>query len=595
MTYEQMLQRALQAFGSGDLAEAERLCRTVLSQQPNEPLALHVLAMVGMQVGQVEPALELFAQSVSLQPGNPDFHANFAHALNRVSRHTEAAEQCQQALRLQPGHSQAHKVLGGALVPQGRLIEAIDSFQRAIQCNANDAECHAGLAIVLSECGRMDESVSAYRKALALNPGSALVHSNLLFQMFYLPDITSQAIAMEHRNWNTAHAAVFEKRSRNPFDNLPEPNRRLKIGYVSSDFHDHPVGRFILPILESHDRAKFEVFAYSNSIAADDRVTTRIRSAVENWCSIPWVSDDAVEARIRLDQIDVLVDLSGHSARGRLLLFARKPAPVQVTYLGYPGTTGLSAIDYRLTDSYSEPPGKTEELHSERLSRLEECFLCYRPSDDCPPVADGPPALRSGDDVVTFGCFNTLKKINPPLVEDWCAILHRVPRSRLLLKCQGFSDPLVCQQVLTWFERHSIASDRVELRAWDKTFSQHFSAYNQIDIALDTYPYSGTTTTCDALWMGVPVVTRAGDAHVSRVSASLLNSLKLTELIGESREHYIQIAAAMAGDLTRLLELRRSLRARMQESPLMDAESLTREIERAFRKMWQSWCKTALG
>lgn len=591
MSHQEMLRLALHAFSRGDLPEAERKCRTVLSQNGQEPLAMHVLAMVGMLVGQVGPALELFARASSAQPDNADFHANFAHALNQVSRHADAAEWCGRALRVRPDHAQAHKVLGFALSPQTRLVEATESFRRAINFNPRDPESHAGLAIALAERGCIEEALSSYRLALEINPRLAVVHSNLLYLLFYHPGLGPLQIAAEHHRWGALHSAGLGKAA--AIRSSAKSDRRLRIGYVSGDFHDHPVGRFISPVLESHDKNKFEVFAYSNGMGTGDGVTERIQNAVDRWCVVAWQNDESVAGRIREDGIDVLVDLSGHSARGRPLLFARKPAPVQVGYLGYPGTAGLAAVDWRLTDSFCDPQGRTEAWHSERLARLEETFLCFRPPANCPVAADHPPLVHSGR--VTFGCFNILKKVNAPMVEDWSEILRRVPESRLILKCQAFGDPGVCQEVLSWFERRSIGSERVHLKHWTPTASQHLSAYDEIDIALDTLPYSGTTTTCEALWMGVPVVTRAGDAHVSRVSASLLRCVGLPEFAGGTRQDYVDIAVRLAGDRSRLTELRRSLRARMLASPLMNAERLTRSLERAFREMWTNWCDSATG
>ena len=328
------------------------------------------------------------------------------------------------------------------------------------------------------------------------------------------------------------------------------------------------------------------MFCYAN-LPRPDPVTARLQRLVPHWRDIYKAPDAQVADRIRQDGIDILVDLAGHTAHNRLLLFARKPAPVQATWLGYPDTTGLKAMDHRLTDAHADPPGTTEHLHTEQLIRLPDCAWCFRPSEHAPPVSE-PPMPRAGH--ITFGCFNALPKINAPLLRLWSEILLGVPGSRLLLKNAAVRDPSVQQRMRTVLEEAGVAPGRIELAGHIPEPAGHLASYGRVDIALDTFPYHGTTTTCEALWMGVPVVTLAGKTHASRVGVSLLANVGLPDLVARDPGEYVRIAAALGTDAHRLAEFRASLRERMAASPLMDATRFARNVEQAYREMWRAWC-----
>jgi predicted O-linked N-acetylglucosamine transferase (SPINDLY family) len=343
------------------------------------------------------------------------------------------------------------------------------------------------------------------------------------------------------------------------------------------------VSYFFEPVLAAHDAAAFEVFCYSDAPVAD-AVTQRLRAQAGQWRDIAGLSDERVAALIRADRIDLLVDLAGHTARNRLLVFARRPAPVQATWLGYPNTTGLAAIDFRVTDAVSDPPGQTEAWHTEELVRLAGPFSCYAPPAESPPVSPLP-ALAAGH--VTFGCLNNLAKLTPPTVALWAQLLGAVAGSRLLLKASGLADAETAARLRQEFAGQGIDPARLDLRGAGQSVARHLGVYHQVDVALDPFPYNGTTTTCEALWMGVPVVTLAGDAHVSRVGASLLTHLDLTACIAESPAAYVDRARGLAGDLARLAVLRAGLRERLRASPLCDGPGFTRQLEDAFRAMWR--------
>jgi protein O-GlcNAc transferase len=390
----------------------------------------------------------------------------------------------------------------------------------------------------------------------------------------------------ESQNWHRQHAEPLAQLIA-PHANDPNPDRRLRIGYISPDFRDHPVGRFMLPLLKSHDHREFEIFCYGDG-AAPDEMTAKLQTCADIWRH---TAGQTHADLIRQDRIDILVDLAGHTLNNRLLVFAQKPSPVQITYLGYPGTTGLAAMDYRLTDVNADPPGETESFCTEELIRLPRTAWCFSALDENPAIAD-PPAVRAGH--VTFGSFNNLAKLNPPLLQLWAKILQSIPNSRLLLKAKALNSKSVQDRLRESASTAGIPADRLDLCGWLSPVD-HLARYSRIDIALDTYPYHGTTTTCEALWMGVPVITLAGSVHLSRVGVSLLSNAGLPELIAQSPEDYVSIATELAGDLPRLADLRRTLRQRMETSPLMDAAQFARDVESAYRAVWRRWCQKRLA
>jgi len=359
--------------------------------------------------------------------------------------------------------------------------------------------------------------------------------------------------------------------------------RRLRVGYVSPDFVRQPVPSFVEPVLAAHDRSEFEVLCYTSG-KQEDEITRRLRSLCDVWRDISWLPDQNSADRIRADGIDILVDLAGHAAGGRLLLFARKPAPVQVTWLGYPNTTGLDTMDYRLTDAVADPEGVTDRFHTEGLVRLPAGFLCYAPSPESPEVTDSP-QMKTGH--VTFGCFNNLAKVTPGLITLWSEILRAQPGARLVLEADGLSAGSSCRNLREQFEGHGIAPERIDLRAPEFPAARPLEKFQQIDIGLDTFPYNGTTTTCEALWMGVPVVTLAGSTHASRAGASILSSIELSEFVATTPARYVEIALQLASDAGKRRTLRTGMRARMRASPLLDAPRFTRALEAVYRDMWR--------
>ncbi len=466
----------------------------------------------------------------------------------------------------------------------GQLNAALECYRRAARDYPQALRAQLGMGNTLVDLWAIEEAIAAYGKALELAPGSSEIFSAVLFHSHYSVPVDRQRLIDLHRQFGTM------MRKANPpqqetFGCTRDPERRLRIGYVSPNFSRHSVGYFVEPVIRHHDRTRYEIYCYYTHPLADD-TTARIRGLADGWRHIANAMDDAVERTMRDDGIDILVDLAGHSKSNRLGVFARKPAPVQMTWLGYPDTTGLEAIGYRITDQETDPAPDAERWHTERLSRIDDIFLCYQPPADSPPVRVHPNSASR----IRFASFNNIAKLNPRTIENWAKILAAVSESSIVLKSAPLGFPDTVDRVLDCFDANGIEPGRVELHGWMKNRHAHLALYDQIDIALDTHPYNGTTTTCEALWMGVPVVTQAGSTHMSRVGAAILRCVGLGGLVAENPEHYADIAISLAQDQTRRDELRTSLRNRLLTSPLLDHAGFTRKLERHFRRSWAEWC-----
>jgi predicted O-linked N-acetylglucosamine transferase (SPINDLY family) len=574
------LGKALSAKGLMD--EAIAAYREAIALRPDYADAYNNLGRVLLVKGQARDAAASFARAADLDPSSADAHYNLGLVLHDNGHFDLAVTAVERALQLRPNYAEAHCQMGVSYFDRMLLDEAIAANRRAIALNPGYAPAHNNLGNGLKDIGHLEEALAAYRESLALEPKATFAHSNYLLALHYAPGVDPMAIADEHRRWNQQHAAQFTTTFTHT--NERDPDRRLRVGYVSPDLRGHAVTRFLLPILANHDRDACEIFAYAN-VRKPDATTDRLRKYTDGWRSISGLSDDQAADLIREDSIDILVDLAGHTSEHRLLVFARKPAPVQITYLGYPDTTGLTAMDYRLTDAHADPPGLTERYHTEQLIRLKPCAWCFRPK-----AAQSLPHRKNGP--ITFGSFNTFAKITQPMLELWSKILLAVPGSGLLLKCTALGTATLPKEVRERMGAMGIAPERLELRGRVRSDEEHLALYGRMDIALDTFPYHGTTTTCEALWMGVPVITLAGASHVSRVGVSLLNNVGLPELVAETTEDYVRLAAALAHDLPRLRGLQSTLRQRLERSPLMDGARFARNVEAAYRDVWRSWCQS---
>ena len=572
----------------GRLAEAESSFCRALELKADYHEASTNLGNILQFLGRFCEAEKSYRHALALEPDSHLTHNNLGITLQNLGRLSEAQASYRRALELKPDYHEAHTNLGNAQQALRRLSEAEASYRRALELKPDSHATHSNLGSALKELGRLDEAESSFRRALELDPDYHEARSNLLFTLNYTNRLSRAELFAEHLAWARRHEAPLVAQ-RQIHGNTRDPHRRLRIGYVSPDFRRHSVAYFIEPLLARHERAACEVFCYSNVINPDS-MTQRLLGLADCARSIVGMSDTRAAELVRSDGIDILVDLAGHTGKGRLGLFARKPAPVQVGYLGYPNTTGLTAIDWRLTDIHADPPSAhhDDEFYSERLVRLPHTFLCYLPPEQAPAIQP-PPSDKNG--CVTFGSFNALPKVSAEVIRAWGRLLERVPGSRLLLKAPGLSDSPGRGRLLGEFGQQGIRADRLILLPMEDEFRDHLARYHEVDIALDPFPYNGTTTTLEALWMGVPVVSIAGERHGARVGASILANLGLDALIAGSVEEYLTLATGLAMDRTRVAWLRETMRDRICASPLRDEADFARVIQNAYRQMWRRWCE----
>ena len=623
-----LLQQAVRLHQAGRLDRAVRFYLRALRDDPGQSDALHGLGVIAFQQGDDTKAIEQMKAAIALRGDVPLYHYDLGNVWRKLGRKTdavlsylratefdhqyfdalfnmgavlcelvrptEAAQALRLAVRLRPEYPEAHLLLGLCLERMGQIDAAVERYLAVLSLRRDDPRAYLLLGGALFKAGHAADADLAFARALALDPNQPAAHSRRIAALNYRDDLSAREVAEAHLEWGRRHTGRLQPTAHS-HANTPDPARRLRVGYVSPNLFRHSVAHFLLPVLRAHDRRQVEVFCYSNSIIVDG-TTRALQAASDHWRAILGASDEEVATQIRADGIDILVDLAGHTGDGRLLAFARRPAPVQVAWLGYPQTTGVSAVDYRLSDAIVEPLAEADAISAEKIIRLPNGFHCFgRPGesgrgDDCERDAlevGPPPALANG--FVTFGSFNTVQKMPPSLVALWAGVLHAVPGSRLLLK--SLPDIVIADRYQALFADQGIDPTRIEFLRWTTSRPEHLRLYHRMDIALDTFPYHGTTTTCEALWMGVPVLSLCGDAHISRVGASLLTQIGLTDWIADSKNSYVEKAARQAADLSSLTLLRAKLRDKMRESSLCDAPGFTREIEGTYRAMWQAWCR----
>jgi protein O-GlcNAc transferase len=564
--------------GRGDESEATALYERAVALDPKSPEPAVNLAALYFKRHRRDDALRLLRSAMNLAAGRSDLLLRIANDLRALNDMETAIDCYRRVLDGDPGNISAHARLGSMLLYRDRLDTAREHLEFALSGSEDDSEgVLVALAEVEQKLRRPAESEKLLRRAIAASPERLNPRSTYLFALNYSDSLAPDAIAGRHRE------LVGEWAAMQPPPRVLAPasraGRRLRVGYVSPDFRQHSCSYFFESLLGAHDRDRVEVWCYS-SVLRPDAVTDRIRQGVEHWCDIADLDDEPVANMIMdRDGIDLLVDLAGHSANTRLALFARRIAPVQMTWLGYPNTTALPAMDHRITDAIADPPGNADKLYTERLIRIEGGFLAYRPAGDLPPVAGGP-AARGGP--IRFGCFNNALKLTGRTLELWASILARMPEARLVLRASALRDPGALAALRADLGRAGIDPLRVDFPDYAPTAAAGLEGYADIDVALDPTPYNGTTTTCEALWMGVPVVALAGDCHAARVGASLLHHAGLPELVADTPAQYAEIALELAADRQRLADLRRGLREHVAGSPLGDGRRLAASFERAF-------------
>jgi predicted O-linked N-acetylglucosamine transferase (SPINDLY family) len=639
---QELTEQGLRHFRAGDAASARRSFEGILAREPEHLAALSMLGLLAMQSGAYALAAPLFERATKVGPEVAALHSNLGETLRRLGRRREALGAFQRALELSPQLPELHynlaltfeqlaefepaasayeaalqlkpdfagAVLGllgvlrasahyeraitaytahaprvpdsaglrcavaGVLADVFRIDEAVAHLERALALEPGSAFAHAELGAALLERGEADAAAAQLRRAVELEPSNATYHGNLVYVLPFSASMTGARLLEEANAFAARHAA--------PSVQAPpraSASRPLRVGYVSPDFRAHPAASFLRPLFRQHDRTRVHVIAYSNT-KRTDAVTDELKALVDDWRDISQLDDESAAALIQQDEVDVLVDLAQHSARNRLLLFARRPAPVQVSWLGYPATTGIAAIDYRLTTAELDPHELGNGQNSETLLWLPETFWCYGPTGDEPDV-HALPALSNG--YVTFGSLNSFKKASDVALELWASVLASVPNSRLI----AVAPPGTARErMFSAFQQKGVASERIELCA-PMPRAEYFGCFGRIDVALDSTPYAGGTTSLDALWMGVPMVTLKGDTAVSRAGAALLGPLGLSRLIAASQEEYVERARALAQDLSSLGSLRAGLRARLLDSPLLDAPRFAHGFEQTLFEGWQ--------
>ena len=618
---QSLLQTALAHHRVGRLAEAEVLYRQARTLAPQNLEVMLLSGLVAYQAGRVHEAVDLLGRAARLAPRHATAAMHYGLALLAANRPLEAERQLRLAVELQPKASDGWDNLAYFLKTQNRLPDAIACHERALALAPDNAGSWYNFGLTLSLCGREQEALACHERALVADPKYAkarfgraqalqqthriaeaveeydrflilqpLHHearSYRLFALQYLDGLAPERLLEEHRAFGRAVGPPTSGLAPRPAD----PARRLRVAFLSPDFRSHSVAYFIEPLLRHLDRDRFEVWLYHDHFCADE-VTARLRALASGWRNFVGQPAPAVMAAIRADAPDLIVDLAGHTGLNRLPVLARRVAPVQITYLGYPNTTGVPAMDYRFTDETADPSGEADAFVTERLVRLAPVAWTYQPAGDAPPVAP-PPCVAAG--AVTFGCFNNPAKITDATLALWGRVLAAVPGSRLRLKGAGFGQSVVRARYEARLAHCGVAVSRVDLLERTPDAASHLAQYHSVDLAFDTFPYHGTTTTCEALWMGVPVVTLTGREHRSRVGTSLLTAAGHPEWCARDGDDFVRIAVALAGDPARLSAVRQSLRRELASSPLLDHAGQAARFGAALRACWSAWCEQSVG
>jgi predicted O-linked N-acetylglucosamine transferase (SPINDLY family) len=566
----------------GKLDKAVECYHMARSLNPDDAETHNNLGVALQDQGKLDAAVECFQKALSLKPNFAEAHFNLGSVLLKQGKHDMAVKHCHQVLLLTPDHADAHSNLGLILQEQGKLDKAVEHYHQALLLQPNFAKVYSNLANALQVSAQLDNAITSYRRALEIKPDYAEAYSNLLFCLSHHETVNVQSLFVEHCGF----AEKFEAPLRNNWPqhtNSRDPGRHLQIGFVSGDLRSHAVANFIEPVLTHLSvYPQLSLHAYANH-EADDSTTQHLRSFFARWHQIAGLSDEALAQKIRDDGIDILIDLSGHTAKNRLLTFARKPAPVQASWMGYPGTTGLGAMDYYLADRYFLPPGKFDNQFTEKIVRLP-ASVPFLLNKDIPPV-NALPALSNG--YVTFGSFNRLSKLSRPVIALWSQLLRALPDSQMLLG--GMPESSKYDILVKWFAQEGIAPEQLSFRG-RCSMGVYMDLHHQVDICLDTFPYNGGTTTFHALSMGVPTLTLVGGTAAGRAGACILGNVGLEAFAVHDAADFVQKGLFWAGNLAGLSGIRAELRERLANSALGQPAVVAAGVERALRIMWRRWC-----
>jgi protein O-GlcNAc transferase len=579
---DQTMHKAYGLHQQGDVSSAKKLYQQVLELDPKHSDANRLLGVIACSFGYLKEASHFLNIAIVTKPKFAQNHFILGGIYKQLFEMDKAISSYKKCITLKPEFIEAYNNLGLIYKSKKMFSDAISCYQNALRQQPNSAFTWSNLGNVLKETGRMDEALQALEKSFSIEPNFSAAYSNYLMALNYTFNQDLEYVFKQHTNWaNYCPSSLKAKRFN--FEGR-DVKSKLRIGYISPDFHTHSVAYFIEPLLKAHDNENFELFGYYNN-AVFDKTNARIHSYFDHWTNISDMSDQLVAEKIFEDEIDILVDLAGHSANNALPILYQKPAPIQVTWLGYPNTTGLSAVDYRVTDLLADPDG-AELVHTESLIRLNNGFLCYE-GDSEVPVQKDIPYDKNG--YFTFGSFNNYVKVTPEVIEVWAQILKDVPQSKLILKSSQFADKDTKGRCIKLFKKQGVSKERLNLVAMLPKPSDHMSFYGELDLALDPFPYNGTTTTFEALWMGVPTLTLSGVVHASRVGESILSRIGLESFVSYSKDEYIKLAKLKSESLDELRALRVSLRATMLSSPLCDQQDFAKQMENAYRSMWESY------
>ncbi len=600
-------------FNAGSHVEMERKARLLVERHPNSGVAwkalglslqmqgkdaLHALQKATelfpdaaahnslgnalLDLGQLDGAVENYSRALEIKPDFAEAHNNLGNVLRSIGRLDDAMASYRRALEIKPDFAEAYSNLGVTFHDLGRLAEAEANYRWALEIKPDYALAHYNLGNTLQDLSRLADADASYRCALQIKPDFADAHSSLIFILDLTVSADTTSVQEERKRWDAAHAAhLLQQRTHS---NIPDPERRLRIGYLSADFREHSASKVFGGMLTRYDRSQFDVFAYSNFKGKDDRLTGLFRQSVTAWRSVVGSSDEAAVEMIREDGIDILVDLSGHTAGNRLLVFARKPAPIQITAWGYATGTGMRAMDVFFTDPVMVPP-QEKQYFTEEVRYLPNVVGAF--FNEPFPDVNELPALSNA--ITTFGSFNRLTKISADAYRVWAEVLLAVPRSRLILKTGELDDVSVRERVVGHFTKAGVEADRIIMQG-KSSWYEHMQAYNQIDIALDPFPHGGGVTALEGLMMGVPVITLRWPTVVGRLSASIMTTLGLTDWIAETQEQYVELAIQKANDLQSLAELRQQLRGIFISSIIGDQAAYTQVVEQEYRQLWREWC-----